>query len=171
MAKCAYCSTTIVFGGVRDGDARFCNDKCQQSYRLINVAVPPELLREQLTTVHQGLCPKCGGSGPVDVYYSYKVWSILVLTSWSASPQICCRSCATQRQAGSLAFCLFLGWWGFPWGLVLTPIQVVRNIVGMCRTPDPLHPSPELEKFVRVTLAANLVRQQNVETPALAANF
>lgn len=28
MAKCGYCGTTILFGGKKDGDLRFCNDEC-----------------------------------------------------------------------------------------------------------------------------------------------
>lgn len=28
MASCAYCNTRILFGGKRDGDRRYCNEKC-----------------------------------------------------------------------------------------------------------------------------------------------
>ena len=29
MAKCDYCGSTIIFGGKRDANGRFCNQKCQ----------------------------------------------------------------------------------------------------------------------------------------------
>ncbi len=162
MASCRYCSTTILFGGVQDGNDRFCNNQCYQSYLLISIAqqIPPHLVREQVNAIHQGLCPKCGGSGPVDLYRVYKVWSAFFLTSWSHTPQISCRSCATRSQAGGIAFCLVLGWWGIPWGLIFTPVQVIRNLIAMCRSPNPLYPSPELENFVKVHLAAQLVEQE-----------
>ncbi len=172
MAQCGYCGTTIVFGGVRDGAQRFCNDKCHQNASLMSLAgqVPANLVEQQIQEVHEGSCPKCRGRGPVDVYRTYRVWSAFVLTSWSATPQLCCRSCARRSQLGGVLFCLVLGWWGIPWGLILTPIQIIRNIAGMCTGPDPRRPSAELEKFVKVTLAAQIMeaaQQRGASQPPL----
>jgi hypothetical protein len=50
---------------------------------------------------------------------------------------------------------LFLGWWGFPWGLIMTPIQIGRNLYGMASPPDPSRPSAQFEKVLRMTMAAN----------------
>ena len=63
-----------------------------------------------------------------------------------------------KSQAAGAAFSLVLGWWGFPWGLVLTPVQIARNLSGMLRPPEPSKPSEKLEKIVRLTMAANAVR-------------
>ena len=52
---------------------------------------------------------------------------------------------------------LGLGWRGFPWGLILTPVQITRNIIGMCAGPDPSRPSAELRKFVQVCLGAKMI--------------
>jgi hypothetical protein len=38
MASCSYCNTTILFGGKRTGDLRFCNEKCAQKGALALVA-------------------------------------------------------------------------------------------------------------------------------------
>lgn len=160
MAKCGYCGTTIVFGGMRDGEQRFCNDKCHQSAYVLSVSqhVPPDILEQQVRQLHEGDCPRCGKRrGPVDVHKVHRVWSALLLTSWSTNPQVSCRSCATKGQIGGVFFCLFLGWWGFPWGLVLTPIQITRNIVGMCAGPDSRRPSTDLEKLVKVNLGIKLI--------------
>jgi hypothetical protein len=160
MAKCDYCGTTILFGGKRDANGRFCNQKCQGRGALLALSkqVPDASVKEQVWKTHQGLCPKCGGSGPVDVYVAHKVWSALVLTSWSSAPQLSCRSCGTKSQWAGVGFSLLLGWWGIPWGVILTPVQIGRNLVGMGKSADASSPSPELEKLVRMTMAANTVR-------------
>jgi hypothetical protein len=56
-----------------------------------------------------------------------------------------------------MVFSLFCGWWGFPWGLILTPVQITRNIVGMCGGPDSSRPSADLQKLVQVNLGEQLI--------------
>lgn len=162
MAKCDYCNSMIVFGGVKQGALRFCNAKCYQQGLLLTVSaqLPAEMVQQQTEQVHQGQCPKCQGNGPVDVHTSYQVFSVLVLTRWSTKPQICCRSCGVKSQAGSALLSLFCGWWGFPWGLILTPVQIGRNLAGIFSSPISTHPSPQLEKLVRLNIAAQLVAQK-----------
>jgi len=112
---------------------------------------PTPLSRARYGRSIQGLCPKCSGAGPVDVHVSRTVWSALFLTSWSSAPQLSCRSCGIKSQSLGAAFNVVLGWWGFPWGLVVTPIQIGRNLFGMSRPPEPSKPSLQLEKVVRMT--------------------
>jgi len=171
MAKCDYCGSTIVFGGKRQGELRFCNASCAQRGALLAVSrqIPESIVNEAVLRVHDGLCPKCSGSGPVDVHVHHQVWSALILTSWRSTPQISCRSCGIKSQMGNTVFSLVLGWWGFPWGLLVTPVQIVRNVVGMLRSPDPLKPSPRLEKAVRMHIAAQAVAQQRAQKAAAAA--
>ncbi|MFO0946564.1 MAG: hypothetical protein U1D30_11535 [Planctomycetota bacterium] len=61
------------------------------------------------------------------------------------------------------------GWWGFPWGLVFTPLQIYRNVRGILSPPDSRVPSPELEYVVRQKLAERVAeaskRRQSVDTP------
>lgn len=165
MAKCDYCSSTIIFGGKRQGELRFCNATCAARGALLQVSrqIPDNIVQEAVLRTHQGLCPKCGGAGPVDVHVRHQVWSAVVLTQWKSQPQISCRSCGIKSQLGGSAFSLVLGWWGFPWGLLITPIQVGRNVFGMTRGPDPFTPSPKLEKAVRMTMAARAVTQQRAQ--------
>jgi hypothetical protein len=156
MTKCDYCGSTIVFGGAREAGRCFCNDRCRKQGVLLSIAeqFPPEMVQQRVKEVHQGSCPNCRGHGPIDVHTSHRVWSAVYLTSWSSRPQVCCRSCGTKRELGDAAFSLVLGWWGVPWGLIMTPVQVVRNLSGVFGGPDPARPSAQLEKFVRMTLAA-----------------
>jgi hypothetical protein len=99
----------------------------------------------------------------VDVHTSHTVWSLLVITSWNSSPEVCCRSCGFKSKLGAMALSGVAGWWGFPWGLIMTPIQVGRNFVGLVSGPDPGQPSPELANIIRLSLAAQLVAADQAE--------
>ena len=164
MAKCGYCGSTI-FGGVRDGNQSYCNAKCRNNAYILSVSnqVPPDVLERQVEEIFRGNCPKCRGLGPIDVHKVHQVWSALVLTRWTTNAQVSCRSCATKSQLGGALFSAVLGWWGFPWGLILTPVQITRNVVGMMRGPDPSKPSADLQKLVRVNLGLQMLQKQRQE--------
>ena len=158
MAACDYCGATILWGGKLNGDFRFCNDKCQAAGVLVALIdqIPPEIAEERLSQVHHGNCPECGGDGPVDVHTSHTVTSLLVVTSWNSKPKVCCRRCGIKSQFGGLLWSGALGWWGFPWGLLMTPIQILRNIGGLVSPPKPGDPTPQLRKMVNLELASHL---------------
>jgi hypothetical protein len=161
MATCDYCGSTILFGGVRDGNLRYCKDNCRNAGALVRLSgqIPEYEIDRQVREVHQGLCPVCRGSGPVDVHTAHQVWSALVLTSWKSQPRISCRSCGIKSQVQGLLISLIAGWWGFPWGLIMTPVQVVKNLAGIVKGPDPMTPSPKLERLVRMSIARSAVQQ------------
>jgi len=163
MAKCGYCGSTIVMGGVRADDQRFCNNKCYQNAYILSVTknVPADVLDRKVEEVWRGNCPKCNGLGPVDVHKVHEVWSALVLTRWTTKAQVSCRSCATKRQLGGAAFSFACGWWGFPWGLILTPVQITRNLVAMGGGPDSSRASDGLRKLVLVNIGAQMIAAQN----------
>jgi hypothetical protein len=167
MARCAYCKTAILFGGVRDGNERYCNKRCHENGFILKVTahVPYETILSEAGRLHQGPCPKCGGPGPVDVHRVHRVWSAGIITSWHHFSVVACRGCARKSQAGGIFFCFFLGWWGIPWGFILTPIQITRNIVGMCAGPDGSRPSPDLENFVRTAMGVRMIQQQQQSPP------
>jgi hypothetical protein len=169
MTKCGYCGSTVVIGGVRSGDQRYCNTKCLQAAHLLSVAklVPADVLEQQVEQVFRGNCPKCRSLGPIDVHRFYEVWSALVLTRWATSQQLSCRSCATKRQLGALVFSLFCGWWGFPWGLILTPVQITRNIIAMCAGPDTSRPSENLRKLIQVSLGKQIMAAKQPATASV----
>jgi len=156
MATCAYCGTTILFGGVKQGEFRFCNPICQGNGQILSAAatVPETVAQNLARQIHSGDCPRCKGPGPVDVHVSHWVWSAVAFSRWGSKQQVTCRRCAFKSQVGNLFFSAGLGWWGFPWGLVLTPVQVVRNVVAMVTPPNPSDPSPRLVQIARVQLAS-----------------
>lgn len=49
---------------------------------------------------------------------------------------------------------MVVGWCGFPWGLIMTPVQVARNIGGLMRSTESATPSEKLEQLVRLNIAA-----------------
>jgi len=156
MGRCEYCGSAVLFGGVREGTLRFCNARCRARGAALLAArqIPEAVVAQHVRSVHAGLCPQCGGRGPVDVHTGYRVWSAIALTSWVNTPRVVCRSCGVRGQLGDALFSLLLGWWGFPWGLVMTPVQIVRDVAGALRGPDPAVPSQQLEKLVRLNLGA-----------------
>ena len=129
MSKCGYCGSTIIMGGVRLGQQRFCNNKCAQSAQILSLTknVSADMLDRKVEEVWRGNCPKCRSLGPVDVHKIHEVWSALVLTRWTTRAQVSCRPCAVKRQLGGVAFSLVFGWWGFPFGLIWTPMTLVKN--------------------------------------------
>lgn len=161
MAKCDHCGSMILWGGERAGDFRYCSDACREKgiTQTVVQSLPEEVLEEALDSVHQGDCPKCGGPGPVDMHTSHRVWSIVFLTSWSSHPVLCCRRCAVKEKLFSTAFSGVLGWWGFPFGLIVTPIQIGRNLFGLAMGPHPDVPSAELRKLVQLNVGANVLQE------------
>lgn len=165
MASCSYCDSFILFGGRTDQTGRYCNEQCQQAGNLLALSqrVSPAKIGQLISEIHQGHCPRCGGRGPVDVHKAHKVWSMLILTSWSSSPELSCKSCAVKRQIGATLFSSVVGWWGFPWGIIMTPVQVVRNIVEMAAGPNPNQPSPLLERIARIQAGIHLAQQAGTQ--------
>ena len=162
MARCAYCKSLVLFGGVKAGNLTFCNAKCQQGAYNLNIAqqIPEATILQTIQHLDISGCPKCKGPGPVDVHTAHMVWSALVLTSWSSKPQISCRKCGVKSQLGNAALSFLIGWWGFPWGLIMTPIQIVRNFVGMFSNPP--HPTPQLKRIISLNMASHMVAQQQL---------
>jgi hypothetical protein len=154
MATCAYCGETIVFGGVKAGDLRFCNGKCLYKARILasSPSVPEEAVADLARQIHSGPCPLCQGPGPVDVHVAYWVWSALAFTRWGNRQQVSCRRCAAKSQAGRLAVSAVFGWWGFPWGIFITPVQVCRTAMALASPPKPMEPSARLRQVARAYL-------------------
>jgi hypothetical protein len=163
MATCGYCKSTILFGGTRLGTQRFCDKKCAQKGAALEAArhLPNEVVERTMMAITQAPCPKCGSLGSIDVRTTYQVWSALYVTRWSSKTQICCRSCATRSSLGAIAFCLLLGWWGLPWGIVMTPTQLVRNLRAMRQGSTDSQSSPALRNFVMARLGAQMAASQS----------
>lgn len=60
-----------------------------------------------------------------------------------------CRGGGVKHQLKNFLFTLFFGWWGFPVGLVMAPVRLIRNVVAICRPTDPASPSNRLRHPAR----------------------
>jgi hypothetical protein len=172
MAKCTNCGRIIAFGGPKDGEQRFCGEPCRRAFRLGQASsqLPHEFVLAKAAELHAGPCPKCGGAGPVDVHTSFSVWSAVVITRWSEKPEICCKPCGNAARWKATALSGLLGWWGFPWGLLITPAQIIRNLGSMISGPDPRRPSDKLVGIVQTGLSNQLLHEQERARVEIAAN-
>ena len=162
MPTCSYCDAHFWFGGVSMNGRKFCNAECQYNGSLLDIAeqLPSETVSKYVADMRKGDCPKCGGPGPVEVHTSYRVYSYVVATSWSNRPRISCKACARKAQLSDMAMSAALGWWGVPWGLLMTPVQIGRNVAGLMSNPNAAKPSPLFVKILKLNLASQLVAQQ-----------
>lgn len=161
MAKCAGCGTTILLGGVRDGEVRYCKEECRSNFLLSEVLrqIPFDVLESKVVEVHQGTCPKCGGEGPIDIHTSHTIYSLICFSTWRSRPQICCRFCGIKSQLGAATLCSLFGWWSVPWGFVVTPVQIGRNLWGVVRSPSSSTPSTRLKAAVRHDVANQILER------------
>ncbi len=156
MASCASCNRTIIFGGKKLGERRFCNDKCLQKGQLRLLAeeqVTEEDVRRAVEEMRNGNCPLCRGMGPNEAYVAHRIWSAVRFSSWRSEARISCARCGTKRQINGIIFSTFLGWWSI-YGIFVTPMQIYRNIRDLRNPPEPAFPSDRFKAMVREQLAA-----------------
>jgi hypothetical protein len=158
--RCRWCGAGLLFVKVRDGADYYCNAEHMAAGRALQTVSSSEVVN-WMERVHRGACPKCGGDGPIDVHMSYQIYSLIFATSWKDLSNICCRKCGLKAQCIGLTVSLFLGWWGFPWGIAITPIQIVKNLWGMLVPPDREVPSKRLEAAARLQIVQ--MRLEGVE--------
>jgi hypothetical protein len=92
----------------------------------------------------------------VDVHTSYLVISIIVITSSRSRPQVSCRSCGIKAKLGGALLSGLFGWWSIPYGIILTPFYITRNLVSIFLPPDPTQPSAKLEQLVRLNIGKQI---------------
>lgn len=162
MATCDACKKTILFGGIKESGFRFCSKKCVADGHVLIAAtkLPDDLVRKKAMEIHSGSCPICEQNrGPVDIHTAHKIWSLVLISSWTSNAQVSCRPCGRKRQLYGAVSSVVAGWWGIPWGLIMTPVQIGKNLVAILRSQDSLHPSEKLEQFVRLELATQVHEQ------------
>ncbi len=160
MAKCAHCDAIILFGGTQVGDRLYCGQACRDK-DFLQVAleeIPAGFVEERAWLIHQGACPECGERGPIEAHTSHTVWTIGPISRHKTNPFFGCQSCGTRARLMAILSCGLFGWWG-PRGLVLTPIQILRNLSGLVTMPDTSQPSLTLIERVRSEIAAKLIEE------------
>jgi hypothetical protein len=164
VAACDCCGKHYTFGALKTGSRAFCSSVCQERGQLLTALdrLPPAQLELYVEKAHRADCPTCERPGPVDIRHSYWVWSLLFLTRWDTEPRIECARCGRIRQVKALAFSLAAGWWGIPFGLFLTPTQIVRNLIALAQSND--RPSADFRRTMLFDLAREMSRSDTADT-------
>ena len=162
--ECDYCGSSARFSPVLDDGQRFCNVTCLQNARLMEISedIPKEEIFQHACRIKEGACPGCSCSkSKVEARKSYRIWSVVHISVFSTQTRICCHSCARKENFRSLMFCAAFGWWGFPWGVGITPVQIISNIVEMFKSRSGAKPSDDLLQAARINLAAKRLEEAN----------
>jgi hypothetical protein len=85
------------------------------------------------------------------MHTSYWVWSMVILTFWNKNPRLSCRRCGEKAVFSDLWKSVLLGWWGIPFGPILTVVQTFRNVRVLLRS-DASRPSRALVASVGMRL-------------------
>ena len=159
---CPTCGTSVLFGGVKDGKRRYCSKKCYETDEINRAAeqIPNEHVEQLANDLHSGTCPKCEKHGPIDIHKSHCVYSVILYTKSETLEHLLCKKCATKQQAIDLIASLLLGWWGIPFGIIITPIQIIKNVISMCQNPGLNGPSDDLKQRARLILASNAMGEK-----------
>jgi hypothetical protein len=164
MTNCSYCRNHIFMGGIQNYGLWFCNKTCQQNACLVaaKTQVSDDDLWRSASLVHQGRCPRCDRGGPIDVHKSHYVVSIIFLTYWSSKSNVCCRRCGRNEQITNSLISLLFGWWGLPFGVVMTPVQIFRNLSGLLSGPEPSKPSNELYRLIQISVGERALKSRQL---------
>jgi hypothetical protein len=131
----------------------------------VRLAIPEREIAQHALEIKCGACPICHQSrSGVEVRESYWVWSALVITRRETRRVLCCRTCGTHDNWAAVGFNLALGWWGVPNGILLTPYQIIRNLLVLCRRREESQPSKALLELVK----SNLLAQRQLEIERMA---
>ncbi len=160
MARCATCGNMIVFGGVSWDDQRFCKDECMQTAVTASYAedIPEDIVQQHAMTLRNDPCPVCGGDGPNDFHSSWSVVSLFVFTLHNKKQIFGCNWCGSKHKVKYFIVTGVCGWWGFPWGFLITPLLEVANVLGFFYGV-PVEPSEELKQLALTQITEELRRR------------
>lgn len=84
--------------------------------------------REPVEPVH---CSKCGKVTAQPRYFAFReVRSFVFATQTKVRQGVYCSDCAPKEAWSASMVSSIFGWWGFPWGPILTVKEVLRNALG-----------------------------------------
>jgi hypothetical protein len=168
VPECCNCGKMFFIGGQSIDGYRYCGTRCSQRHSVIVAAerVPAASVQQFVERWRHGPCPICKRQdGPIDVHAAHRVVSLLIVTQWATQRHVSCRRCGRNKQLLAIIQSAVWGWWGIPWGLVITPIQIVRNVVGATRR-ETATATMHFEQVVRRELAAQQLQSARRDVQA-----
>ncbi len=126
--------------------------------------LPSEQVTAIATEFFHGECPRCHQTAKgVDIRRHHRLLSAVFFQTYGTGQSVCCRSCATKMQLGSLGFTFLLGWWS-PRGIFMTPIWIGKNVVELIKTVR-REPSRELTNLLAQNEAQKLIEEATIASP------
>lgn len=160
--KCDYCDSSAIISYIINDGQRFCSTACLENARLMELSedIPSEEIINFAYDLKNGECPDCHrNDSKIETRKHYRVWSAVIITSSTKQTHVCCKSCGRKINFESIMFCLVFGWWGIPWGILITPVQIILNIAEIFNAADDKIPSDDLVQRARIGLAATLAKK------------
>jgi hypothetical protein len=143
-------------GDARDAIREILTERGCAIPQITVVDISDDVVRTQAMAIRRGACPQCRKSGSaVDMRTEHWVLSAIFLTRYGRRTALSCRDCGQRRNLQALGKCILLGWWGFPFGLLITPYKIFANVGEMLRK-DREEPSDALRDAIRARLAASV---------------
>ena len=155
MAHCDYCGAAFRGWGTKHGKYNFCKGTCRDYGAVLDnlndlSSAEVEAFVEKF---RNGLCPSCNKFSDLDFHRSFRVRSMFVYTKWWTESEVSCRGCARKRQLGDLRYCIAFGWWGLPFGPIVTLVQAGRNMIALIRRDTR---SRDIDREAKLVLAARV---------------
>lgn len=73
-------------------------------------------------------CPICKSKDKkLNATMTGSVISFIIMTNYEKEVKIACPSCLDKANNKAMIKSAFLGWWGFPWGIIRTPQALLLN--------------------------------------------
>jgi hypothetical protein len=115
--------------------------------------ISDETVLAQAMKIKNGDCPLCQcRKSAVELRTEHWIWSAIFVTRLGYRRALMCRDCGRSRNLKALGWCVLLGWWGVPFGLLVTPYKIFANLGEFLRKDKP-QPSDALRDLVRTRLA------------------
>ena len=166
---CAFCSNKLNGKIVQAGLKQFCNETCWQSARQKEAAetLGEEQIMQHACAIQNSPCPVCGRNGSIVEYRkAHYIYSLAIFTNWSSKGRLSCHHCSIGKNIEALLICAVAGWWGIPWGIFMTPVQIVCNLIELFKKGRIGQPSPELLEIAQLYLGQQLLEQRGAEQAA-----
>lgn len=154
--ECDYCGNSAKYMPIFDAGQRFCSKKCLHAARVSESAVDLSKveIEQEASKIRSGACPECNQKkSPVEMRFYHMVISYIVLTRYTRKSRLCCARCGRKRNREAMLATALLGWWGFPWGVFMTPTYLIANLGEMFEKRKSDDPSEDLIREAKYRLA------------------
>ena len=147
---------------MKDEGQKYCSKQCLHNARMLELAVdiPDNITLTHAEAIRNGHCPICNRQNSKnEIRRYYWVWSAVYFTRWGSRNRISCKKCAVKKNLSSIISSFLLGWWWVPWGIFITRLQIISNLVAKFQN-DNLQCSEELIQTAKIRLAETVHQSQ-----------